>query len=606
MEGFLKDLFATADENELAEFDKELESIINSCPDTDENIISAVQEKAKTEGDPIKEQPAANVKIKSLLPAVIAAVLAFALFAGLFSRIETRNRVSPQPGKAVSDSSESDSAYPDSSDADSSDSDSPPDSDELAYYEELSYADKQAMNIALMVDDFIADVKEGKIKTLRIPLGYITADLSDPEDEGRLLLESMAQLLAKPAAVTDDGTATEWYSEYTVPDEGEAVIKISQELFVVGVQWRNDPDRDTPIGSFTFNAYPETVDMSEFGKIEVNETLSYQKQKNIINPETYFDTDAEYYTTDEIGNILRGGSGEGAVDEYLKKNVELMSKFGVSGKYIPTTKTAFPSLRGNRIDTWLAGYSKSYPYLTLYIAAKTNDSLPFDYEGIGEETLESDFNICINDDKAIQSGRIRWFSDGQYAVTRLQIEIPSDSFEEMVGQKLLVCIFDFEYGDSYPYYESCIASNFVFLDKEPPQGDTSILLSGGDDYFGGDGSTPGTQEMTYGYGFDDNEELTELVDNYLKEIADNYDPEPLHYYDSKPSTYNFIQVYRNGLMLTIPDTTRNTVFIGSLMYMPERNETVNFAYEIRRFMKEHQTEGKDIYQYNSLGEFPIK
>ena len=344
MEKYLYDLFGTASEEELAEFDDELESIIGSCKNTDRQIISAVQELAEDGGEPVK-QPATAVKVRSLLPAVIAAAVALVLFAGLFFKIEHSVRRSAETAPGT-ESSEQEST--------------------------VNVTGKEAAEmLKAFFDDYVKAVKEGLVGANTISLRGFAVDLSKTDSFNYRILKNVQKTLQDISR--DRGED----NDHPLPENGEFYVYIAPDLVVAMVEWRESSGSE-PI---YLSDEGMIVDGSGFGGVKL--TGCYE---GYSSPKATKSSDGIWAAGD-----LASATAQKNFDLIISNAPNNFTRLNVFDH------VNFSTSECSRIKTGICGYADAYPFVEIYVVAETKDGLPFDIEGLGTKIYSGGYDDLISE-----------------------------------------------------------------------------------------------------------------------------------------------------------------------------------------------------------------
>ena len=460
MERFLKDFFSTADEEELAEFEPELESIINSCSCNDDTIISSVNRQAAAEGEPIGTS--SPVKKKTLLPAAIAAVLTIALFAGLFSRLAPPQKTQP-------------AAPAPSQTADISEGSGSSSFDEAEYQREMN-----AMKVHDFFDVCCQAVLNGQLDCKDLPLRGFSADLDNPNHSGTKRLNELRTKLYQcySKKVTVDGeTFTVDSVKPDLPDSGELYVYITPDFIVAVTQWRPDEDDDEALLTVADDGVKPEV--KGFGEV------------SFPDMETYNSSSSTYYEQDAVP--IENSSSHAA--EILKD-----CKCDTRGLYVfDDPKAAYDPVGESRLSLTLGGFRKysACPIIELYLIAETTDGLPIiptDYTEVLLTNITAKLLLDSEGNGAVESATLsRWAadeSDPSVMVYALSYTLPEGmSFEDIRSRQLSVNVNNFMDGENI-YYYSNLTVNLVMGSEESPE-PCSCRLS----RISGDGTVLGSVEL---------------------------------------------------------------------------------------------------------------
>lgn len=444
MERFLKDFFATADEEELAEFEAELESIIKSCPDGDEAIIDSVNEQAAAEGEPIKAS--APLKKKTVLPAVIAAVLTLALFVGIFSRLGPQKRSQPAAPPASSEAAADTSENTESADGSSS-------FDEEKYEREMN-----AIKVHNFFDACCQAVLNRQLDWKELPLRGFSADLDNPNHSGTKRLSELRTKLEQcySKQVTVDG---ETFSVDSVrpqlPDSGELYVYITPDFTVAIAQWRADDELQGTINTDAYGIKPEIKGFGEIGFPDVKPSSS---------------ASATCYEQDAVP--IENSSGRAA--EILKSTIP-----ETGGIYVfDDPKKVYDPIGESRLSLMIGGFKKytSTPIIEFYLIAETADGLPIiptDHINWLEDKINVKLFLTNKGNASVESDSLcRWNpigSDPSVMVYALSYPLPEGmSFEDIRNDLFSLTIGNFTDGDSV-YYYSDMTLSLVMDSEESPE-----------------------------------------------------------------------------------------------------------------------------------------
>ena len=439
MERFLKDFFSTADEEELAEFEPELESIINSCSCNDDTIISSVNRQAAAEGEPIGTS--SPVKKKTLLPAAIAAVLTVALFAGLFSKLDPPQKTQP-------------AAPAPSQTADVSEGSGSSSFDEAEYQREMN---------ALKVHDFFdaccQAVQNGQLDCKYLPLRGFSADLDNPNHSGTKRLNELRTKLYQcySKKVTVDGeTFTVDSVKPDLPDSGELYVYITPDFIVAVTQWRPDEGDDEAL--LTVAANGVKAEVKGFGEVSFPD----------IEPDT--SASATCYEQDAVP--IENSSSRTA--EILKSTIP-----ETGGIYVfDDPERVYDPIGESRLSLMIGGFKKytSTPIIEFYLIAETADGLPIiptDHINWLEDKINVKLFLTNKGNASVESDSLcRWNpigSDPTVLVYALSFPLPEGmSFEDIRNDLFSLTIGNFTDGDSV-YYYSDMTLSLVMDSEESPE-----------------------------------------------------------------------------------------------------------------------------------------
>ncbi|GEM_PF-5569310 len=512
MERFLKDFFATADEEELAEFEAELESIIKSCPDGDEAIIDSVNEQAAAEGEPIKAS--APLKKKTVLPAVIAAVLTVALFVGIFSRLSPPQKSQPA-APATSQTADA------------------PESSESSSFDEAEY--QREMNAVKVHDFFDAccqAVLNGQLDFKELPLRGFSADLDNPNHSGTKRLNELRTKLEHcySKEVTVDG---ETFSVDSVrpqlPDSGELYVYITPDFIVAVTQWREDEGELQ--GTICADAYGVKLETKGFGEVRFPDV----KPSNSAS--------AMCYEQDAVP--IENSSSPAA--EILKSTIP-----ETGGIYVfDDPKRVYDPIGESRLSLMIGGFKKytSTPIIEFYLIAETADGLPIiptDHINWLEDKINVKLFLNNKGNASVESDSLcRWNpigSDPTVLVYALSFPLPEGmSFEDIRNDLFSLTIGNFTDGDSVYYYSDMTLS--LVMDSEESPEPCSCKLS----RIMGDGTVLESIDLK-------DPELSEELAVWLEDIVNRpagvcYDLHPKPYSDMDPDTEYLTADFGDGLRI---------------------------------------------------------
>lgn len=552
MERFLKDFFATADEQELAEFEPELERIIKSCPDEDAGIISRVNERAVAEGEPLRAS--APLKKKTALPAVVAAVLTIALFAGIFSRLGPQQRSGPEAPPTAAASSEdsvTDIAPNDSEGGDA-----------------LSYEDTMALQVYDFFDACCVAAGEGMLSLDDLPFRGFVADLDAPDSMGYKTLMELKQKLEQGystlaselyygrgltydipgffSAETDrDGVVTVHIPQPELPESGRLYVYITPDLTVAIAQWQ--PSANSPYASR--KGERENITVIGFGEV-VRPDMAYGSSAS----GTVYDSDAVPW--EESGDYS-----------------DILTSFGAETEGLRVFEHPLRMSSSGRLGLMLAGYRKlgGYPFMELYLLAESTDGLPIIPDGT--EYLETNISAGFLESYEASGWALGWTTNSEdptHMMCRLTLPLPEgQSFEDMRNSVLTLDIGNITSPDEVYYYNSCQLMLVLLEEGYQPAAELSITK------VRGDGTELGSLDA-------DDSELREQVMSFigsvvhtpagisLSRISDSYhielDPETVYYH----ITFGEVSV----VCSTDTDIDPNTLLYGALQSYVEAGNTL--------------------------------